>query len=151
MANENSSFDKDSSSLLSFFQLQNNFSHIVFIKLSSDNYLLWRAQIIPYLHGLELYHFIDGSTPPPPPLLPAASLSPSTLLIPQTNPAYLKWCKTDQLLLSALLSSLTEAILAQVISFRTSRDLWVTLETMFTSQTQAKIFQIRHQLTNLKK
>lgn len=57
---------------------------------------------------------------------------------PQANPAYLQWHRIDQMLLSALLSSLTEPILAQAIASRTSRELWVTLDAMFTSQSQAK-------------
>ncbi|KAF5451549.1 hypothetical protein F2P56_026649 [Juglans regia] len=147
MASDISSSSKNSPSSV---QLSNNFSHVVSVKLSSENYLLWRAQIIPYLHGQELFHFVDGSTPPPSPFK-SVSPSPSTSPLPQTSLEYLQWRRTDQLLLSTLLSSLTESILAQVISSRTSRDLWVTLEGMFTSQSQAKIFQIRHQLTNLKK
>ncbi|KAF5477236.1 hypothetical protein F2P56_003898 [Juglans regia] len=54
-------------------------------------------------------------------------------------------------LTQCLLSSLTKTILARAIASRTCRELWINLETMFTSQSQAKVFQIRHQLTNLKK
>ena len=28
-----------------------NLHHVITIKLNSDNYLLWRAQLIPYLRG----------------------------------------------------------------------------------------------------
>ncbi|KAF5471554.1 hypothetical protein F2P56_008335 [Juglans regia] len=147
----NSVSDKDGSSPIPI-QLPNNFSYIVSVKLTSNNYLLWRAQIVPYLHGQDHYHFIDGSFPPPPPIISASpSSTPGILFAPKPNPSYLQWRCTDQLLLSALLSSLTESILAQAVSSRTSRELWLSLETMFTSQSQAKIFQIRHQLTNLKK
>ena len=35
--------------------------HLITIKLNRDNYLLWKAQIIPYLKGLHLFGFIDGT------------------------------------------------------------------------------------------
>jgi hypothetical protein len=37
--------------------------HVVTIKLTRDNYLLWKAQIVPYLRGLDLFGFLDGSRP----------------------------------------------------------------------------------------
>uniref|UniRef100_A0A2N9I499 Reverse transcriptase Ty1/copia-type domain-containing protein n=1 Tax=Fagus sylvatica TaxID=28930 RepID=A0A2N9I499_FAGSY len=39
--------------------------HLITIKLTRDNYLLWKAQIIPYLRGQHLYGFIDGTKPAP--------------------------------------------------------------------------------------
>uniref|UniRef100_A0A2N9FJE8 CCHC-type domain-containing protein n=1 Tax=Fagus sylvatica TaxID=28930 RepID=A0A2N9FJE8_FAGSY len=45
----------------------------------------------------------------------------------------------DQLILSALISSLSENILAHVVKCSTSRDVWLTLERMFTSHTCARI------------
>ena len=35
--------------------------HLITIKLNRDNYLLWKAQIVPYLKGQHLFGFIDGS------------------------------------------------------------------------------------------
>lgn len=68
---------------------------------------------------------------------------------PKTNLNYLTWRKTDQLILSILFSSITDSIISHVISTGTSRELWVALESMFNSHSQAKGFQIRFQLTNL--
>ena len=39
--------------------------HLVTIKLVHDNYLLWKAQIVPYLRGQHLFGFLDGSQPAP--------------------------------------------------------------------------------------
>uniref|UniRef100_A0A2N9HRV5 Reverse transcriptase Ty1/copia-type domain-containing protein n=1 Tax=Fagus sylvatica TaxID=28930 RepID=A0A2N9HRV5_FAGSY len=51
--------------------------HLVTIKLTRDNYLLWKAQIVPYLRGQHLFGFLDGSRPAPPqtPTVPAADIS----------------------------------------------------------------------------
>uniref|UniRef100_A0A2N9FKH8 Uncharacterized protein n=1 Tax=Fagus sylvatica TaxID=28930 RepID=A0A2N9FKH8_FAGSY len=40
--------------------------HLITIKLNRDNYLLCKAQIVPYLRGQHLYGFIDGTKPAPP-------------------------------------------------------------------------------------
>ena len=40
--------------------------HLITIKLTHDNYLLWKAQIVPYLKGQHLFGYLDGSTPAPP-------------------------------------------------------------------------------------
>uniref|UniRef100_A0A2N9FV57 Uncharacterized protein n=1 Tax=Fagus sylvatica TaxID=28930 RepID=A0A2N9FV57_FAGSY len=57
----------------------------------------------------------------------------------------------DQLIMSALISSLSENILAHVVKCSTSREVWVTLERMFTSQSRARTMQIHYQLATLKK
>lgn len=57
MASQNSS----STSLSNTPITSPNIQSLVTIKLSSDNYLLWKAQIIPYLRGQRLFEYVDGS------------------------------------------------------------------------------------------
>lgn len=121
---------------------------IVTVKLNKDNFLLWKAQIVPYLRGQKVFGFLDGTIMPPPPTL---AQSTDTTTGPTDNPDYLLWVQQDQLILSTLLSSLTEGVLTQVVGCVTSRDLWVTLERMFTSQSRARIMQIHYQLDTIKK
>ena len=40
--------------------------NLVTIKLTRDNYLLWKAQIVPYLRGQHLFGFLDNSRLAPP-------------------------------------------------------------------------------------
>ena len=54
-------------------------------------------------------------------------------------------------MLSALISSLSEKVIAHVVWCTTSRDLWATLERMFTAQSQARLMQIHYQLSTLHK
>jgi hypothetical protein len=42
------------------------FSHLITVKLGQDNFLLWRAQIVPLLCSQGLLGFVDGSYPCPP-------------------------------------------------------------------------------------
>uniref|UniRef100_A0A2N9FV86 Retrotransposon Copia-like N-terminal domain-containing protein n=1 Tax=Fagus sylvatica TaxID=28930 RepID=A0A2N9FV86_FAGSY len=85
--------------------------HLITIKLNRDNYLLWKAQIVPYLRGQHLYGFIDGTKPAPPPSL-AVQASCTTAVLP--NPEFYTWHTQDQMILSALISSLSETVLAHV-------------------------------------
>lgn len=48
---------------------QPNFSHTIAIKLTPENYLLWKMQLVPYLHGNRLYKYVDGSCTAPKPEL----------------------------------------------------------------------------------
>jgi hypothetical protein len=41
-------------------------SHLLPVKLTQDNYLLWRAQIVPLLRSYDLLGFVDGTYPCPP-------------------------------------------------------------------------------------
>ena len=47
--------------------------HLITIKLTGDNYLLWEAQIVPYLKGQHLYGYLDGTTPTPPRIITIAA------------------------------------------------------------------------------
>ena len=91
--------------------------HLVTIKLNCENYLLWKAQIVPYLRGQHLFGFLDGSRPAP---LQTLTVTAADIPTSQPNPDYHTWLVQDQMILSALISSLTENILAYVVRCTTS-------------------------------
>jgi len=70
------------------------FSHLLPVKLGPDNYLSWRAQVLPLLRSRYLEGYVDGSIPCPPP----------------HHPAYHTWVAQDQAILSAIQSSLTPSV-----------------------------------------
>ena len=43
---------------------------MVTVKLNCDNFLLWKAQIIPYMRGQRVFGFLDGTITPPPQVIP---------------------------------------------------------------------------------
>jgi hypothetical protein len=96
--------------------------HLITIKLTRDNYLLWKAQIIPYLRGQHLYGFIDGTKPAPASSLAVQDSGPTAAL---PNPDFYIWHTQDQMILSALISSLSETVLAHVVKCHTSHDVWL--------------------------
>ena len=55
------------------------------------------------------------------------------------------------MILSALISSLSETVLAYVVNCCTSCDVWLCLEKMFTSQFYARQMQLHRQISTLKK
>jgi hypothetical protein len=116
---------------------------------SSDNYLLWRAQIFPLLHSRHLDGYIDGTLPCLPKLVSAVTAAGARVSVP--NPAYRAWVAQDQAILSALQSSLTEGVAGLVPFTLTSQEVWATLETSFASQSTAQSMAIHRQLDDMKK
>jgi gag-polypeptide of LTR copia-type len=121
------------------------FSYQISIKLNHENYLSWKFLILPHARGHDLLGFLDGSCPPP----------SSTIFISDgttsPNPAYTSWMCQDQLLLVWLLSSISENVISQVIHRATSTDLWSELNLWYSSQSLARMMDLKMQLHSLQK
>jgi gag-polypeptide of LTR copia-type len=108
------------------------------IKLNDNNFLTWKKQVMPVINGHDLGRFLDS--PPPEP-----TSHNSTGQI-EVNKAYLLWNRQDQLLLAWLQSSLTETMMAHVISTTTTREFWRCLEMFFNSNSRARMNDLRRQI-----
>jgi hypothetical protein len=65
---------------------------LVTVKLTKDNYLLWKTQIVPYLRGQRLFGFVDGTISHPSPTMPSpASVTSQTTPTEISNPNYITW------------------------------------------------------------
>jgi hypothetical protein len=125
---------------------------LVTVKLTKDNYLLWKTQIVPYLRGKRLFGFVDGIIYCPSPTMPNPALATSqTTPTEISNPNYITWTDQDQAVLSALVFSLSESILTHMVGLSTSREVWVALERMFTSHSSTRPIQTRQFLASTKK
>lgn len=125
-------------------------SNVVSLKLTPENYPLWKTQLMHYFHGQDLYGHLDGTLIPPPRML-ITSHNDTGTVSQNPNPAYSHWLRQDSLILSTLMSSMTEGVLAQIISYSTAQQVWHALETNFSSQSRARTIQVRTQLANAKK
>ena len=99
-----------------------SFSHthqVISLKLANTNYLYWCMQMMSYLLGQQVFGFVDGSNTCPSPHVLAAD---GTSL--QVNLLFLRWKQHDQLILSALLSSLSREVLHLVVGYQTSCSTW---------------------------
>lgn len=86
-------------------------SYLVKVKLTHENYLLWHTQMVPYLHGQHLFHFVDGTSQPPYPFL-SDNVTPNHKFPTRTQ--------LDQMILSALISSLSDNLIVQMVGYTTS-------------------------------
>jgi hypothetical protein len=87
-------------------------THQVFsLKLTTTNYLYWQMQMKPYLLGQRDFHFVDRSVSCPSSHDSDCSDGSSSAI----NLYFLRWKQQDQLILSALLFSLSMEILYLVV------------------------------------
>ncbi|KAF5447766.1 hypothetical protein F2P56_033290 [Juglans regia] len=68
-------------------------------KLTKDNYTTWKAQIVPYLLGFDLFGYVDGTIPKPSATLPSTS-STDNFVSSSPNPAHAQWIRQDALILT---------------------------------------------------
>jgi len=106
-----------------------NTQQVINLKLTNNNYLFWCMQMKSYLIGQGVFSFVDGSTPCPSShdFFNTASAVSTTF---NSGPCqvFLAWKQQDQLILSALLSSLSVEVLHLVVDCSTSASVWSTLE-----------------------
>ncbi|KAL8493500.1 hypothetical protein ACS0TY_024640 [Phlomoides rotata] len=120
-------------------------THMVTVKLTSTNYLLWYTQAYPLLFSQKFLAYVDGFSFPPTKVKIAASGSASP------NPDYTKWYLNDQIIRVFLSSTLSEEALSVVIGCTSSREIWDTLATTFNRPSKARELRIRDELQFLKK
>lgn len=105
---------------------------------------------MPYLCGQQFLGYVDSTAVRPTATISRAATEEGTAT-EVANPAYVVWLQQDQMVLSAILSSLSEEVLAQVLFFATAKEIWDALESMFASSSRARTMQLRVQLTTFKK
>ena len=97
-------------------------THHITLTLTRDNGKLL------YLWRKKKFGFIDATIS-----IPSNMFHTNPTHIPMSNLAYDFWYQQDQLILITLLCSLSEPILTNINGLETSRDVWLTLEKMFST------------------
>jgi len=90
-----------------------------------------------YLLGQGVYAFVDRYYP-----CPALYVTATDTTTPGINPFFLSWKQQDQLIMSALLSSLSTKILHLVVDYNTSHSIWQTLEKSFAPPLHSRNMQL---------
>ena len=80
-----------------------HFDNLITTRLTLDNYLFWRAKVLPLLRSCSLLGYVDGSLPCPPQVL-------LTIHGPVIDPAHRLWVHQDQAILSAIQGSLGDGV-----------------------------------------
>ncbi|RVW86331.1 Retrovirus-related Pol polyprotein from transposon RE2 [Vitis vinifera] len=101
------------------------------LKLTSSNYLSWKIQFETLFIGYDLLGYIDGSKPCPPKTL-------TTNNVDTINPAYTLWIRQDQLILNALIDSLSPTIISFIARANTSREAWTILANTYAKPSRAR-------------
>ncbi|KAF5815150.1 putative RNA-directed DNA polymerase [Helianthus annuus] len=109
------------------------------IKLTATNFSVWRKQVESTLIGFDLLCFLDGSSQPPPKEITEKETTKS-------NPAYSLWFRQDQILISAILGSCSDAIQPLVSSAKTAKDAWERLNKSFASASRSRIISLKSRL-----
>ncbi|OVA09277.1 hypothetical protein BVC80_8359g5 [Macleaya cordata] len=92
--------------------------------------------------GYDLEKYINGTHPCPTQYLP------NTTAI---SPEFAAWYRQDKIILSWILSSLTESVVSRVMGFSTSHGVWMALENQYASRSQAHLIQLQRELQTIRK
>ncbi|KAK0597079.1 hypothetical protein LWI29_021647 [Acer saccharum] len=111
------------------------------LKLTTSNYMSWKIQFQTLFIGYDLLGYIDGSKP-----CPASTLTVNTVSSP--NPAYGIWVRQDQLIMNAIIGSLSPTIISFVASAKTSMEAWNILSNTYAKPSRGRIKQIKLLLKN---
>ncbi|CAL2238106.1 unnamed protein product [Prunus armeniaca] len=106
------------------------------VKLTPTNYPSWRAQFNALLIGYDLLGYVDGSSTCPPDT-PAA---PRAL-----------WIRQDQLLLHAILASVSPQVISLIASAKTSKEAWDKLLHLYASKARARVLGLKERLTLMRR
>jgi hypothetical protein len=83
-------------------------------KLSRENFILWKAQVMPSIRGANLVAILTGKSPAPAQTMEVIKDDKSKQIV--LNPEYEMWMVQDQRLLAYIFNSLSAEVLAQVTS-----------------------------------
>jgi gag-polypeptide of LTR copia-type len=101
--------------------------------------------ILPHARGHDLIGFLDGTRQPPSSTI---SLSDGSTA---SNPDFITWTRQYQLLLAWLLSTISEAVVPQVVHCSTASELWQELHLRYSSQSLARVMDLKLQIQSLHK
>ncbi|KAK9056783.1 hypothetical protein SSX86_024146 [Deinandra increscens subsp. villosa] len=110
------------------------------IKLTAQNFPVWRRHVHSTLIGLDLEGFITGDKP-----APSKTIADSATT--KSNPAYGPWVRQDQAIYSVILGSCSEEIQPLIASAPTAKDAWDRLSSSFASTSRTRIISLKTKLT----
>ncbi|KAJ0808389.1 putative transcription factor interactor and regulator CCHC(Zn) family [Helianthus annuus] len=122
----------------------NGLAPMIAIKLTPNNYISWRTQMVPILSIQQLLSHVDGSLTPPTPTI----LSGEKEI---TNPSHTSWIRDEQQAIILLNASLSEEVFSITVGLSSAREIWVALEAAFCNASVERVQNLRDNLRALKK
>ena len=93
---------------MDFSSLAKTLSLNLTLKLDHSNYIFWKMQVFTAIEALDLEDFVNGEKVPPQKTINVTS---GDIVEQRENPDFVKWKKTDKLLMSWILSTLSPSVL----------------------------------------
>ncbi|KAK1604908.1 hypothetical protein QYE76_028689 [Lolium multiflorum] len=118
-------------------------------KLTTENFMIWKAQVMPAIRGAQLAGYLDGSEEEPEKDIATKDNDGKEVKI--RNPEYTRWIAQDQSVLGYLLRNMTREVLVQVAGLSSAREVWMAVTEMFSSVSKARIVHLRTQLNQTRK
>ncbi|KAI0526782.1 hypothetical protein KFK09_002373 [Dendrobium nobile] len=115
--------------------LMSNLKLIAPNQLTSDNYHVWRLQIFQLFSANGFDGYLTGLTVKP------------DISVAETNPTeYKMWNLIEQNLVTALLSTISPAILPYILNLTSAREIWSTLELWLQPSNRSRVMQLKNEL-----
>lgn len=116
--------------------------HLVTLKHTETNHLLWKAQFKQILKRCDLTGFIDGTKQKPARTLPNSD---------DINPYFTAYESQDSLIVGWLNSTLIPEVLCNVARIETANEIWDKLESEYAPKMFAHQMSLKKQLHSLSK
>ena len=110
------------------------------IKLTRENFLLWKTQIFPLLNYHDLAHILTQDPPISAQLDDHGGIT--------VNPEYQTWWRQDQQVLSLIVTSLSDSVISCVVGKTTAKDAWSALLKHCSSSNPSRIMHLHNRLHN---
>ncbi|KAK1431448.1 hypothetical protein QVD17_07907 [Tagetes erecta] len=109
------------------------------IRLTSQNFPVWKRQVQSTLIGLELDGYVTGDN-----VAPSKTIKEKDTTKP--NPEYTAWFRQDQVLFGAILGSCSDDIQPIIASASTAKEAWERLSSSFASKSRSRIISLKSKL-----
>ena len=120
------------------FPIAINATHQITARLTPTNFPSWHAQFESLLLGYNLFGYVNGTHTCPP--LPTSTDAATTT-------AHHLWFRQDKLILSAILTSVSPAMIPLIATSQTSYQAWTKLTKLYASRSRTRVMQLKEDLT----
>ncbi|WJZ89621.1 hypothetical protein VitviT2T_008827 [Vitis vinifera] len=120
------------------FPIAINATQQITARLTPTNFPSWHAQFESLLLGYNLFGYVDGTHTCPP--LPMSTNAAATT-------AHHLWFHQDKLILSAILTSVSLAVIPLIATSQTSYQTWTKLTKLYASRSRTRVMQLKEDLT----
>lgn len=130
-----------------------NVGNFVTLRLTPNNYPLWREQALALAESQELVGHLTNEDPAPTKFTAPTQNSSENAETPtpQLTDTFLAWRKSDRLLRGWIIGTLSEETLGLVVGLDTAHAVWEALKNAYAQESQEREFTLRQQVTYLRK